>query len=134
MVGSRLGCGRIIAGTTPESREAGGAPRPRAARRETLLVPAAARASPCRAIAPASSCRRASRPSRRRAPPPPAAGYGHRRERLDLVGGRRLRDLDEQRGPLGAALAVEDDLVLRRAALRDRKSTRLNSSHITISY
>src|SRR3712207_8284852 len=49
------------------------------------------------------------------------------RARLDEVLGVALRPLDHQ-------VHVEDGVVGQRLAERDRKSTRLNSSHANISY
>src|SRR5699024_11681708 len=60
--------------------------------------------------------------------PLPAARHGrrdHHRERPGLRGDRR---------GLGAAGAAAHDPVLRERAPQDRKSTRLNSSHVSISY
>src|SRR5690625_1558285 len=126
-------CGNCEGGTG-KSHARKGSP-PLSARRAT----AHSRAGPCRAVsatsgsataaAPATSTAAGAAPAPETGPASGAAGAGHRGgERADR-GGQRAQGRRRTRVcpdvPAGVHL---------RAALGDRKSTRLNSSHVAISY
>src|SRR6266511_5583424 len=77
--------------------------------------------------APATAVRTARWTARQNADATAAWSRVHERRRL-----MQLRDPGTAEGPAGGSHIVQPGL--RRSSMKDRKSTRLNSSHVKISY